>query len=105
MNLERNHQSCCVRLGEAALPACERQAHLEVAAAQMDLEQNHQSCFVRLEEVVPTISELVAQLSPARVNSCFFVSLGVEAAVPLEADLGLDGDQLDFLAQLSFELL
>ena len=81
MNLERNHQSCCVRLGEAALPACERQAHLEVAAAQMNLEQNHQSCFVRLEEVVPTISEhLVAQLSPARLP-CFFASLGVEAVV------------------------
>ena len=52
------------------------------------------------------ISEhFVAQLSPGRVNSCFFVSLGVEAVVPLEADLGLDGYQLDFRVQLSLKLL
>ena len=106
MNLERNHQSCCVRLGEAALPACERQVHLEDDVAQLSHEQSHWSCCVRLEEAVPTISEhFVAQLSPGRVNSCFFVSLGVEAVVPLEADLGLDGYQLDFRVQLSLELL
>ena len=71
----------------------------------MNLERNHQSCCVRLEEAVLTISErFVAQLSPGRVNSCFFVSLGVEAVVPLEADLGLDGYQLDFHEQLSLEL-